>query len=89
MAKLKKQLAEKEKALAAELEAHQSTQNKVKELRTELNNEKHLNRQREEGLNGRLAEIQSLNTRLQVVTNEKENYAKQLQQVSHFIFYYR
>lgn len=79
--KLKKQLAEKEKALAAEQEAHQAIQNKLKELRAELNIEKHANRQREETLNSRLSDMQTLNARLQVVSDEKQNLAKQLQQV--------
>lgn len=81
MAKLKKQLAEKEKLLAAEQEAHQAIQSKLKELRTELNVEKHTSRQLEETLNGRQVDVQSLNAKLQATLEEKQTFAKQLQQV--------
>ena len=86
MVKLKKQLAEKEKALTAEQEAHQALQSKLKELRAELNNEKHANRQREETLNSRQNDIQALNARLQSISEEKQNLVKQIQQVSSEIF---
>lgn len=83
MVKLKKQLAEKEKALTSEQEAHQALQSKLKELRAELNNEKHASRQREEALNSRQTDMQALNARLQAVSEEKQNLVKQMQQVSY------
>lgn len=84
MVKLKKQLAEKEKALGDEQEAHQAIQSKLKELRTELNVEKHTNRQLEETLNARQMDLQALNARLQALAEEKQNVSKQLQQVRLF-----
>lgn len=86
MVKLKKQLAEKEKALGDEQEAHQAIQSKLKELRTELNVEKHTNRQLEETLNARQMDLQALNARLQAMAEEKQNFSKQLQQVRLFSF---
>ncbi|XP_065218608.1 ribosome-binding protein 1-like isoform X2 [Planococcus citri] len=81
VAKLKKQLAEKEKLLTAEQEAHQAIQSKLKELRTELNVEKHTSRQLEETLNGRQVDLQSLNAKLQAALEEKQTFTKQLQQL--------
>lgn len=81
MVKLKKQLAEKEKALCDEQEAHQAIQSKLKELRSELNVEKHTNRQLEETINARQLDLQTLNSRLQAMAEEKQNFTKQLQQV--------
>lgn len=80
--KLKKQLAEKEKALSDEQEAHQAIQNKLKELRTELNAEKHANRELAETINARQADLQTLNTRVQTISDEKQNFARQVQQVN-------
>lgn len=82
MVKLKKQLAEKEKALSDEQEAHHAIQSKLRELRTELNAEKHVSRQLEETLNARQVDLQTVNARLQSTTEEKQNFSKQLQQVS-------
>lgn len=84
MVKLKKQLAEKEKALCDEQEAHQAIQSKLKELRAELNVEKHANRQFEETLNARQMDLQALNARLQAMAEEKQTFSKQLQQVRLF-----
>lgn len=81
VAKLKKQLSEKEKALSDEQEAHQAIQSKLKELRAELNVEKHTNRQFEETLNARQMDLQALNARMQSLAEEKQNYSKQLQLV--------
>ncbi|XP_063235635.1 ribosome-binding protein 1-like isoform X9 [Bacillus rossius redtenbacheri] len=69
VAKLKKQLADKEKALAEEQEASQAVQSKLRELRAELNSERsrllQACRQLEESLAGRQAEVQALAARLQ------------------------
>lgn len=87
--KLKKQLAEKEKALNEEVQASQSFHNKLKELRSEYNTERsrlsHSCRQLEEALVLKQAEVQSLNTRLQhahdTLNAEKANHSQQMQQV--------
>ena len=79
--KLKKQLAEKEKALSDEQEAAVALQNKLKELRTELNSEKHTARQLEEALHARQSEISGFTTRLQHSAEEKQALAQQIQQV--------
>lgn len=86
MVKLKKQLAEKEKLLSAEQEAHQAMQSKLKELRAELNVEKHNNRQLEESLNVRQADFQLLKAKLQATLDEKQNFDKQIQQVRRRIY---
>lgn len=74
-------MAEKEKALCDEQEAHQAIQSKVKELRTEVNLEKHTIRQLEETLNNRQSELRTLNTRLQAFSDEKQSFTQQIQQV--------
>lgn len=79
--KLKKQLADKEKALTEEQEAGVGLQNKLKELRLELNSEKHASRQLEETLLARQAELTGLATRLQHSAEEKQALGLQLQQV--------
>ncbi|XP_046740481.1 kinectin-like [Diprion similis] len=87
MIKLKKQLAEKEKALADEQEASVAVQNKLKELRSELNAEKsRLSanvRQLEETLSSKTTEAQNLHTRVQHILEthaaEKQGFAKQIE----------
>lgn len=87
--KLKKQLAEKEKALADEQEASVAVQNKLKELRVELNAEKsRLSanvRQLEETLSAKVTEAQTLHTRLQHIleshTAEKQGFVRQIEQL--------
>ena len=87
--KLKKQLAEKEKALFEEHEASTVLLNKMKELRVELNSEKsrwsanvrHL----EEALNTKVTETQTLHTRMQHILEshaaEKQGFARQIEQL--------
>ena len=89
MIKLKKQLAEKEKALDDEHEASVAFQNKLKELRVELNaersrlsvNVRHL----EEALNAKMTETQTLHTRMQHILEshaaEKQGFARQIEQL--------
>ncbi|XP_006617308.1 kinectin isoform X2 [Apis dorsata] len=87
--KLKKQLAEKEKALADEHEANIAFQNKLKELRTELNSERsRLSanvRQLEEALNAKCTETQTLHTRMQHILEshaaEKQGFTRQIEQL--------
>ncbi|XP_076645160.1 uncharacterized protein LOC143354752 [Halictus rubicundus] len=87
--KLKKQLAEKEKALADEHEANIAFQNKLKELRTELNSERsRLSasvRQLEEALNAKVTETQTLHTRMQHILEshaaEKQGFTRQIEQL--------
>lgn len=87
--KLKKQLAEKEKALADEHEASVAFQNKLKELRTEFNTERSRLlaniRQLEESLNGKITETQTLHTRMQHILEshvaEKQGFARQIEQL--------
>lgn len=87
--KLKKQLAEKEKALADEHEASMALQNKLKELRTELNGERSKFlaniRQLEETLSGKMTETQTLHTRMQHILEshaaEKQGFGRQIEQL--------
>ncbi|XP_017883583.1 kinectin isoform X2 [Ceratina calcarata] len=87
--KLKKQLAEKEKALADEHEANIAFQNKLKKLRTELNSERsRLSasvRQLEEALNAKVTETQTLHTRMQHILEshaaEKQGFTRQIEQL--------
>ncbi|XP_017788551.1 PREDICTED: kinectin-like [Habropoda laboriosa] len=87
--KLKKQLAEKEKAFADEHEANIAFQNKLKELRTELNSERsRLSanvRQLEEALNAKITETQTLHTRMQHILEshaaEKQGFTRQIEQL--------
>ncbi|OAD54616.1 Laminin subunit alpha-2, partial [Eufriesea mexicana] len=87
--KLKKQLAEKEKALADEHEANIAFQNKLKELRAELNSERsRLSanvRQLEEALNVKVTETQTLHTRMQHILEshaaEKQGFTRQIEQL--------
>ncbi|XP_029036615.1 kinectin-like isoform X2 [Osmia bicornis bicornis] len=87
--KLKKQLAEKEKALADEHEANIAFQNKLKELRAELNSERsRLSanvRQLEEALNAKVTETQTLHTRMQHILEshaaEKQGFTRQIEQL--------
>ncbi|XP_043528904.1 kinectin isoform X5 [Frieseomelitta varia] len=87
--KLKKQLAEKEKALADEHEANIAFQNKLKELRAELNSERsRLSanvRQLEEALNAKVTEAQTLHTRMQHILEshaaEKQGFTRQIEQL--------
>ncbi|XP_015597971.1 kinectin isoform X4 [Cephus cinctus] len=87
--KLKKQLAEREKALADEHEASVAFQNKLKELRAELNAERsRLSasvRQLEEALNAKVTEAQTLHTRMQHILEshaaEKQGFARQIEQL--------
>ncbi|XP_035732879.1 kinectin-like isoform X4 [Vespa mandarinia] len=87
--KLKKQLAEKEKALTDEHEVSIAFQNKVKELRAEFNAEKsRLSanvRQLEEALNNKITEAQTLHTRMQHILEshavEKQGFARQIEQL--------
>ena len=87
--KLKKQLADKDKALKDEQEASASVQSKLLELRAELNSERsrlsaqvrHL----EEALAAKLAEAQTLHTRMQHILEshaaEKQGFARQIEQL--------
>ncbi|XP_076164616.1 uncharacterized protein LOC143145278 [Ptiloglossa arizonensis] len=87
--KLKKQLAEKEKALADEHEANIAFQNKLKELRAELNSERSRlsanARQLEEALNAKVTETQTLHTRMQHILEshaaEKQGFTRQIEQL--------
>lgn len=87
--KLKKQLAEKEKALTDEHEASIAVQNKLKELRAELNGERSRFsaniRQLEETLSVKMTEAQTLHTRMQHILEshvaEKQGFARQIEQL--------
>lgn len=87
--KLKKQLAEKEKALADEHEASVAFQNKLKELRNELNGERSKLsaniRQLEETLSAKITETQTLHTRMAHILEshaaEKQGFARQIEQL--------
>ena len=87
--KLKKQLAEKEKSLSEEHEASITFQNKLKELRSELNAERSrltiIVKQLEEALNGKVTESQTLHTRMQHILEshaaEKQGFARQIEQL--------
>ncbi|XP_020284045.1 ribosome-binding protein 1 isoform X4 [Pseudomyrmex gracilis] len=87
--KLKKQLAEKEKALIDEHEASVNLQNKLKEMRNEFTTEKSrltaTIRQLEESLNCKITENQTLNTRMQHILEthaaEKQGFARQIEQL--------
>jgi len=79
--KLKKQLAEREKALIEEQEAAVAMQSKLRELRQELNAEKHSTRQLEESLAARQAEMNNLSVRLQHSADEKQGLMQQMQQL--------
>lgn len=87
--KLKKQLVEKEKALAEEQEASQVFQNKLKELRSEYNTERsrltQACRQFEESIMAKQNEVQNLQCRLQHVmdthVSEKQVLTQKIQQV--------
>lgn len=85
--KLKKQLAEKEKSFADEKEASIAFQNKLKELRSELNSERSRFtaniKQLEEALNVKITETQTLHTRMQHILEshaaEKQGFARQIE----------
>lgn len=87
--KLKKQLAEKEKALIDEHEASVNLQNKLKEMRNEFTTEKSrlmaTIRQLEESLNCKVTENQTLNTRMQHILEthaaEKQGFSRQIEQL--------
>ncbi|XP_011135621.1 kinectin isoform X2 [Harpegnathos saltator] len=87
--KLKKQLAEKEKALTDEHEASLAFQNKLKELRAELNGDRSRFsaniRQLEETLSAKMTETQTLHTRMQHILEshaaEKQGFARQIEQL--------
>lgn len=87
--KLKKQLAEKEKALAEEQEASQAFQNKLKELRTEYNAERsrlgQACRQYEETIMAKQTELQNLHARHRHVidshVSEKQALTQKIQQL--------
>lgn len=87
--KLKKQLAEKEKALAEQNEASTAFSLKLKELRAEYNSERSRLtasvRQLEESLNGKLLEVQTLHTRMQHILEshaaEKQGFSRQIEQL--------
>ncbi|XP_044011753.1 interaptin isoform X7 [Aphidius gifuensis] len=87
--KLKKQLAEKDKALSEEHETSISYQNKLKELRGELNSEKsrltnHI-KNLEDALNNKITEAQTLHTRMQHILEthaaEKQGFSRQIEQL--------
>lgn len=90
MVKLKKQLAEKEKALAEEQQQVVAFQNKLKEIRLEFNSERsrltQACRQYEETVIAKQNEVQALHVRLQHVVdshnNEKQALSHKIQQVS-------
>lgn len=87
--KLKKQLAEKEKALTDEHEASIAFQNKLKELRADFNSERSKLlgniKQFEEALNAKITETQTLHTRMQHILEshsaEKQGFARQIEQL--------
>ncbi|XP_015123640.1 kinectin isoform X1 [Diachasma alloeum] len=87
--KLKKQLAEKDKALTEEHEASVTFQNKLKELRAELNSERSRLtqnvKQLEEALNNKMTEAQTLHTRMQHILEshaaEKQGFSRQIEQL--------
>ncbi|XP_070154294.1 kinectin isoform X2 [Polyergus mexicanus] len=87
--KLKKQLAEKEKALADEHEASVAFQNKLKELRAEFNSERSRLlaniKQLEDTLNAKNTENQTLHIRMQHIFEshaaEKQGFSRQIEQL--------
>lgn len=87
--KLKKQLAEKEKALADEHEASVAFQNKLKELRAEFNLERSRLlaniKQLEDTLNAKNTENQTLHIRMQHIFEshaaEKQGFNRQIEQL--------
>lgn len=87
--KLKKQLAEKEKALADEHEASVAFQNKLKELRAEFNSERSRLlaniKQLEDTLNAKNTENQTLHIRMQHIFEshaaEKQGFNRQIEQL--------
>ncbi|XP_011306030.1 interaptin isoform X2 [Fopius arisanus] len=87
--KLKKQLAEKDKALTEEHAASITFQNKLKELRIELNSERSRltqnSKQLEEALNNKITEAQTLHTRMQHILEshaaEKQGFSRQIEQL--------
>ncbi|RZF38289.1 hypothetical protein LSTR_LSTR009012 [Laodelphax striatellus] len=78
--KLKKQLADKERDLTDEQEKTLGLHNRLKELRTELNSEKHSVRNLEVLLQARQAEISAIAVKLQHANEEKQAQAQQIQQ---------
>lgn len=87
MSKLKKQLAEKEEALANEMASSQAFQSKLKELRNELNEEKSKCRQYEEGMMSKLNDVQTLQARILQQNNERQNMVKDMQAVRFTILF--
>uniref|UniRef100_A0ABD2XI16 Ribosome receptor lysine/proline rich domain-containing protein n=1 Tax=Trichogramma kaykai TaxID=54128 RepID=A0ABD2XI16_9HYME len=87
--KLKRQLADKEKALRDEQEATAGVQSKLIELRQELNSERSRYtatvRQLEEALTAKTTEAATLHTRMQHILEshaaEKQGYARQIEQL--------
>lgn len=79
--KLKKQLAEKEEALANEMASSQAFQNKLKELRNELNEEKSKCRQYEEGMMSKLNDVQALQNRILQHNRDRQNMVNEVQAV--------
>ncbi|XP_050465215.1 kinectin isoform X2 [Cataglyphis hispanica] len=87
--KLKKQLAEKEKALADEHEASVAFQNKLKELRAEFNSERSRLlaniKQLEDTLTAKNTENQTLHMRMQHIFEshaaEKQGFSRQIEQL--------
>ncbi|XP_039282751.1 flagellar attachment zone protein 1 isoform X10 [Nilaparvata lugens] len=79
--KLKKQLADKERDLTEEQEKTLGLHNRLKELRTELNGEKHQVRALEGALQARQAELAAVAAKLQHAADEKQAHAQQLQQL--------
>ncbi|CAB0031238.1 unnamed protein product [Trichogramma brassicae] len=87
--KLKRQLADKEKALRDEQEATAGVQSKLIELRQELNSERSrftaTVRQLEEALTAKTTEAATLHTRMQHILEshaaEKQGYARQIEQL--------
>lgn len=92
--KLKRQLAEKEKALIDEQETAAGFQAKLREMRMEINTERAQNQYKlnafVDDLNGKKMEIQNLTQEIQFIndkyTNEKQALTNQLQQIQAKIF---
>lgn len=90
VARLKKQLADKERALAEEQQGAQAVQAKLLELRAELNGERQrqgiMQRQLEEQLNAKQVELQTVAARLQLANDTHNKSVTAAQQVCCNIF---
>ena len=81
MVKIKKQLAEKEKALIEEKAASIGLQAKLKELRAELNSDKIMIRQLEENIVNNQNDFKQLTNKSQQMSEEYQSLLLKMQQV--------